>query len=196
MELRNVRRKYAKDCGPTHGNWQYILQSVCSIVERRIALQWCPGSRDGVCHFQGPKRFTPYVMYMLWMRFKSAIHFKDCLSIHCDHAAQALHGVDDLLPVVLRHPLLHDLGRALDKLLTVDQAEPQHAFDLLDDLGLGGCVERGERQGEERFFLRGGRGFFLFSGRRGTAGSTSSGAGSKAADRHVGDVEASLQASF
>lgn len=116
------------------------------------------------------------------------------LSIHNNHRPQPLHRLNNLLRLLLRHPLLHLLRRTLDKLLAVHQTQPQHALDLLDDFRFRGRVERLERQGEEGLFLRCGRGFFFFfdggAGARG--GGCWAGCG-EAAHGHVGDVEAGLE---
>lgn len=119
----------------------------------------------------------------------SAVHASVALLLHGDLGAELLHGGDDLLGVLLGHVLLHHLGRALDKLLGLDQAQAEHVLDLLDDLGLGGRVKLLQLEGEEGL-LGGGRGSLLgfFGGSRGSA----SGSSSEAANGEVRDVELGL----
>ncbi len=109
--------------------------------------------------------------------------------LHGDLGAELLHGGDDLLGILLGDVLLHHLGRALDKLLGLDQAEAEQALNLLDDLGLGGGVKLLQLEGEEGL-LGGGRGSLVgfFGGGGGSGGSSS-----EAADREIGDVELGLE---
>lgn len=44
-------------------------------------------------------------------------------SLHLDHPTQRLQRLNDLLRLLLRHPLLHHLRRALHKLLAVHQTQ-------------------------------------------------------------------------
>lgn len=114
-----------------------------------------------------------------------------CFSlIHGDLGAELLHGGNDLLGVLLGHVLLHHLGRALNKLLGLDQAQAKQVLDLLDDLGLGASIKLLELEGEERL-LGGGRGSLLglFDNGGGTGGS-----GSEAANGEIGNVELRLWA--
>lgn len=116
-------------------------------------------------------------------------------SIHRNNRPKPLHRLHDLLALLLGHRVLQHLGRALDELLAIHQAEAQHALDLLDDLGLGARVERLEREGEERLLLRRGGGFgffFLDGGGAGRGGAGGGGGGGGEAHGHVGDVEAGL----
>ena len=114
--------------------------------------------------------------------------------VHSNHPPNPLHHLNDLLRLLLRHPLLHLLRRALHKLLAVHQTQPQHALDLLDDLRLRPRVDRLQRECEQGLFLRGGRGFFLLFDGRGCWGGGSGATGGEVADGHVGDVEAGLVA--
>lgn len=54
--------------------------------------------------------------------------------LHCNDRSDPLHRFYDFLALFLGHRLLHCLGRTLHKLLTIHQAQPEHALDLLDDL--------------------------------------------------------------
>lgn len=111
------------------------------------------------------------------------------LLIRSNNSPKPLHRLHNLLAVLLRHPLLHHLRRALNKLLAVHQTQAQHALDLLDDLRLGPGVERFQRQREERLFLGRGRGFFFLGrGRRGGRCG-----GGETAHWHVGDIQAGLR---
>lgn len=62
-------------------------------------------------------------------------------SITSNHRPQPLHRLNNLLALVLRHPFLHRLRRALDKFLAIHQTQPQHLLYFLYDLGLGAGVE-------------------------------------------------------
>lgn len=112
--------------------------------------------------------------------------------VHGDGGTKVLHGGDDLLGVLLWYGLLHHLGRALDKLLGVDQAEAEQVLDLLDDLGLGRGVELLELEVEERLLGGGGRSLLGLLGRSGGGGGTASRASGEAADGQVRDVEPGL----
>jgi hypothetical protein len=108
---------------------------------------------------------------------------------HDDGSAEFLHSGNDLFSLLLRYRLLHHLGGALDKLLAVHKTETKNVLDLLDDLGLGACVEGVELEGEERLLLGGGRGLVGLFGGSGGGGRGSS----EAANGQVGDVETRLQ---
>lgn len=111
-------------------------------------------------------------------------------SIHRNNRSKPLHRLHNLLALVLRHPILHQLGRALDKLLTIHQTQSQHALDLFYDFRFGARVEGLEREGEEGLFLHRGGGFFFFDG--GGGGWCGARGGGGEAHGHVGDVEAGL----
>lgn len=108
--------------------------------------------------------------------------------VHDNGGTQCLHGLDNLLSVLLGDVLLHHLGCALDELLAVHQAQAQHVLDLLDDLGLEGGIESLELEGEESLLGGGGSSLLgLLDGGRGSgasSGETSYG--------HIGDVELGL----
>ena len=108
---------------------------------------------------------------------------------HDDSSAQSLHGLNDLVSVLLGDVLLHHLWCTLDELLAVHQAESKHVLDLLDDLSLGGSLESLKLEGEESL-LGGGRSSLrsLFNSR-----GSSGGSGSETTYGHIGDVEFALQ---
>lgn len=108
--------------------------------------------------------------------------------LHNHSSAQLLHGVDDLLGLILGDVLLHHLGCALDKLLAVHQAQSEHVLDLLDHLGLGRRLESLELEGEEGLFGGGGSSLLGFLN-RGSSGGSGSG---ESAHGHIGDVELGL----
>lgn len=109
------------------------------------------------------------------------------LLLHLHDTTQGLDRLHNLGALLLGHALLHHLGHALDELLAVDQTQAEHALDLLDDLGLGGRVEGGELQGEERLLLRRGSGFFFFDG-----GSGGGRRGGWRCEGEVGDLKTGL----
>lgn len=111
------------------------------------------------------------------------------LLLHGHRSAQLLHGCNDLLGLLLGHRLLHHLWRALDKLLGVDQTQPEQGLDLLDNLGLGTRVKLLQLECEERLLGRGGgRLFGLLS----SGGGGRSWGRSEPANGEIGDVEARL----
>lgn len=111
------------------------------------------------------------------------------LLLHGHRSTQILHGCNDLLGLLLGYRLLHHLWRALDKLLGVDQTQPEQGLDLLDNLGLGSRVELLQLECEERLLGRGGGGLFgLFS----SGGRGRSRGCSEATNGEIGDVEARL----
>ena len=110
-------------------------------------------------------------------------------SLHRHNRPQPLHRLNNLLRLLFRHPILHLLRRTLHKFLAVDQTQPQHALDLLDDFWLGGSLEGFESQGEKSLFLRCWGCFFFFGSGGGCWGC---GTGGESAYWHVGDVEAGL----
>ena len=69
--------------------------------------------------------------------------------LHLDGGAQLLQRRHDLLGLVLRYGVLHQLGCALHELLGVHQTQPQQVLDLLDDLGLRGRVELDQLDAEQ-----------------------------------------------
>lgn len=111
--------------------------------------------------------------------------------LHNHNCTQCLHGLNNLLRLLLRHALLHQLWRTLHKLLAVHQTQAQQALDLLDHLGLRARVERLKLQVEQCLLLFRRRGIFLLG--RGFELTSpwycSAWRCYKAAHRHVGDVE-------
>lgn len=65
-----------------------------------------------------------------------------------DLASQAFQRGLDLLRIVLGDALLQHLRSALHELLRINQRQPQHTLDFLDDLGLRGGVEGLKLDGE------------------------------------------------
>lgn len=110
--------------------------------------------------------------------------------LHLDGGAQLLQRRHDLLSLVLRYRVLHQLGRALHELLGVHQTQPQQVLDLLDDLGLRGRVELDQLHAEQGLLL-GGWGLLL-----GLCGGGCwcgcCGRGGEASDGQVWDVESRL----
>jgi hypothetical protein len=113
---------------------------------------------------------------------------------HNHDGAQGLERIHYLLRVLLRHALLHQLRRALDELLAVDETQVEQVLDLLNDLGLGAGLERLELDVEQRLLLLQGRCVFLLldGGGRGRLRCTGGGEGG---ERRVGDVQAGLSVS-
>jgi hypothetical protein len=108
--------------------------------------------------------------------------------LHDDNSTESLEGLDNLLALLLWYTLLHELRCALDKLLAVHQRKTQHALDLLDDLWLGGRLERLQLEVEQSLFLRGRCGLLLLDGCCCLGG----GRCCEATDGQIWDVEAGL----
>ena len=85
--------------------------------------------------------FFSFFFLLFYYIFFSFFFFFHPFLVHSNRSTEILHRSNDLLGLVLGDGLLHGLGRALDELLAVHQAQPEHRLHFLDDFWLRGSVE-------------------------------------------------------